>query len=100
MRDAYDVLSATATTDAGGGQAVTWATILSIYGETQAMFGMERLQAGDRMVSDISHRVVTWRRSEFAPGQRLRNTARTFEIRAVLNVSPAYCYLECSEVDS
>lgn len=87
------------TPDGAGGQVGTWAVLGTLWAEISARAGRDRLEAG-MPLSRVEYR-ITVRNAEAGspqrplPGQRLRDSARVFTIRAVAERGTDGRFLTC-----
>ena len=81
------------TADAGGGYALTWASVATVWAAITPVTGTERYADGG-LQSQVTHRL----RIRYLPGvtadMRVLYGARLFNIRAVLNVLEASQWLD------
>ena len=84
--------------DGGGGGAVTWTALATIWGQLQAVGGGEAAQ-GQRQFGAARHRITIRRRTDVTAAMRVQCDGRVFNIRAVINGGgrSMYTLLECEE---
>lgn len=71
----------------------TWSYLASVWAEIKPVRGTERFQNGETE-SDVTHTITMRNHLDLTPSHRIRFGTRTFEIRAVVNVSEMGEYLE------
>jgi SPP1 family predicted phage head-tail adaptor len=84
LRDRLTLEQASRVADGGGGATVTWETVAQVWAAIRPITGDERLRA-DAVAGRVTHEIVVRRRSDIVPAMRLRDSARVFEIVAVLD---------------
>lgn len=88
-------LEAAARTDDGcGGSIETWQEQASLWAAVRPLSGGER-EAADQFAGRVTHEVWLRWREGVRPEMRLRFGARTFEIRAVIDVAERRRFLKC-----
>lgn len=70
--------------DGGGGVAVTWSPVATVWAEIKALSGAEAVIA-EGLQGKVTHGIVIRKRMDVSPAMRLRYGARIFIIWAVLD---------------
>jgi SPP1 family predicted phage head-tail adaptor len=101
LRHRVTIQAETATADAGGGYAATWADVATVWARIEAMAGRE-LVLGGVIRGDASHRVTMRYRSGVSPDSRLVYDGRVFDVLSVANTEERdeVLTLMCREVVS
>ena len=81
------------TPDGGGGASVTWQPVTELWAHVRPISGDERLEH-DQVAGRLTHQVWIRHRAGVAPAMRFRDSARIYEIVAVLD-SPRRTHLKC-----
>jgi len=74
----------TRSPDSGGGSAVTWGVVATLWADIRALSGTEQVVA-DSLQGRVSHEITIRKRMDVSPAMRLRYGARIFVIWAVLD---------------
>lgn len=86
------------TLDAGGGAAVSWTTVATVWTRVEAAAGGETQDAeGRRHVT--RYRLIIRRRTDIDPGQRALWRGRTLYVRGRQDDGPAAPYMTLSADD-
>lgn len=72
------------TPDAGGGYALGWVDLATVWGAVEALTGRERLQAA-ALESTVTHRMLLRARTDIDAAMRVVWRGRAFNIRAHLD---------------
>ena len=86
--------TATRTPDGGGGAALTWAAVASVWAAVLPAAGREAMTAG-RISGRVSHVVWLRYRADIGPAMRLRAGSRVLEILAVIDAGDRRTWLRC-----
>jgi len=84
--------------DGGGGYALAWTTVATLWAAIEPIAGREQLQAM-QLASPVTHRVIIRHRPGVGAGMRARLGSRLFNIRAVIDRDERRRYLDllCEE---
>jgi SPP1 family predicted phage head-tail adaptor len=80
--------------DGGGGGDIAWETVAEVWAAVRPVSGGEGF-ALDRVAGHLSHEVVMRHRAGVTPEMRLREGARVYDIRAVLDPDGRRHWLRC-----
>lgn len=80
--------------DEGGTATITWEPIAPVFAAIEALSGSE-LERSDGLAARATHRVTLRYRADVSPDMRIILGARTFEIRAALDVDGRKRWLQC-----
>lgn len=83
----------TLTSDGKGGQAITWQTLFSTYGEVKPLSGRETMFAM-KLEGKVTHRIYIRYRSDLTEVDRVVVRNEPYQIRAVLNIEMRNRWLE------
>ena len=72
------------TPDGGGGAAVAWTTVATLWADLRSLSGTEQLIA-EGLQGKVTHEIVIRKRMDVSPAMRLRYGQRVFIILAVLD---------------
>lgn len=70
--------------DGGGGVAVTWTAVATLWAELRSLSGAEQVVA-DGLQGRVTHEISIRKRMDISPAMRLRYGQRIFTIWAVLD---------------
>jgi SPP1 family predicted phage head-tail adaptor len=84
LRRRVAIESATRTADGGGGVAVAWSSVATVWAEIKALSGAEAVIA-EGLQGKVTHEIMIRKRMDVSPAMRLRYGARIFVIWAVLD---------------
>ena len=98
MRYKAELQSPTATTDAGGGSAITWSRLTDLYCNIKPIRTDERYRQG-QVKDSVSHDVYIRYRTDINTKYRLVYNSRNFNIKGIMNVDERdrYLLLKCQE---
>lgn len=94
LRQRVTLQSLSLTPDTGGGGSAGWTDVATVFAEITPLAGTERSQA-ERLVSNVSHRVMLRTGISVSAGQRLVWKGVALNIRAVLNLAARDRLLVC-----
>tara|TARA_R100001510_G_C7613590_1_gene176395 strand:- start:120 stop:449 length:330 start_codon:yes stop_codon:yes gene_type:complete len=98
MRYKAELQSPTATTDAGGGSAITWTRLTDLYCNIKPVRADEKYRQG-QVQDSVSHDVYIRHRDDISTKYRLVYGSRNFNIKGILNIDERdrYLLLKCQE---
>lgn len=92
LRHLLTIQTQTATADGMGGSSVTWTDGDEVWADVRPVSGAERAQA-DRLMLDVTHKVVMRYRALSATTQRLVTDGRVFNIASVYDADESQSHL-------
>lgn len=98
LRHQVKLQSPTRTTDAGGGQAISWSTLAELYADVRPKPGSEDFQHG-QLQERTQHEVTIRFRSDISTAYRVLFGSRILNIRHIQNVNERdrFLILTCEE---
>jgi len=84
LRRRITLEAAARASDGGGGVAVTWSAVATVWAEIKGLSGAEVVVA-EGLQGKVTHEIVIRKRLDVSPAMRLRYGARIFTIWAVLD---------------
>jgi len=84
LRRRITLEAASRAPDGGGGAAVSWAPVATVWAELKSLSGAEVVVA-DGLQGKVTHEIIIRKRTDVSPAMRLRLGARIFVIWAVLD---------------
>ena len=94
LRHRMRLAAVSRTPDGAGGAEETWTLVAELWAALKPLSGEEGVEA-DRIAGHVTHEAVVRYRQGLAPAMRLVLGARTFDIRAVLDVDERRRFLRC-----
>lgn len=100
LRDRLTITQVSRVTDSLGGQATSWSTLATVWGEFRSLTGREALQAG-ALQSSMTHRAVIRYRSDVTVAMRVEreSSGPTCDITAVRDPDGLKVWLELDLVE-
>lgn len=92
LRHRLTVESRIGEADGGGGIAVAWTPVATVWGAVRSLSGSEAFLA-ESLRGVVTHEVIIRKRSDVVPAMRLRLGARILDIQAVLGRDEPEPYL-------
>lgn len=86
LRHRVTIQEETKTEDTGGGFALAWADVSTMWCDVVPATGREVFQA-QQLQKNVSHKITTRYRTDVTTANRLLWGARTFNVRSVITVS-------------
>lgn len=83
MRERVTLQQESSTTDGGGGYALGWTDVATVWAKMEPVGGREQIEA-DKLQGVLDYRVTIRYRSDVVPGMRLVWNSKNFNIRAVV----------------
>ena len=94
LRHRLRLEAATRSADGGGGADVTWTLVAEVWASVKAGSGAERVK-GEGLAGQVTHEVWIRYRADAAPAMRFVESARSFDIHAVLDPDGRRRWLRC-----
>ena len=84
LRHRVTIQKPTATTDTGGGTAVTWATLKEVFADIQPQSGTSGFRQ-EQVQESVTHRIIMRYRADIGTNYRIKFGTRIFNIHSILN---------------
>ena len=82
------------TADGGGGAAIAWSDVATLWAQITPIRGSER-QSAEHVQATLRHRIRIRYRADVDPSMRFKADTRLFNIRAVMDEADRHEWLVC-----
>lgn len=94
LRDRVAIEQVSLLDDGGGGAEETWVEVATVWARVRPLSGDERLEA-DAISGSLTHEIFLRWRGDIGPDMRLRQGARLYDLKVVMDPDGRQRFLRC-----